>query len=409
MKKLTVLILALSMIVSLFAACGQKKTLLDTAAEYLEAMYKQDNGTATPDDYKLVGVVNISGTSFNVTWSSDADDVKIVPDADGKMVTVDVNEQSPAEVAYTLTATIADAEGKTATCTFTHTVPEFKVLTVAEVVALDDGAAAVLKGTVTAIDTAWSDQYKNISVYVEDEAGSKILCYRLGTNVTVGDVLIVKGFVGSYNGAKQIAAGATAEIVDHVEVKVDFPETTLADANAAEDGTNVTVTGVVVNIAEKDAWSDKYNNMSVTITDGEDTLYIYRLATKVELNDVIVIKGAIGSYKGTKQIAAGATAEITGTHKEVSLADANATDDGVLVIVKGTVKEIAEKDAWSDKYNNMSVTIEDADGNTLYIYRLGTKVELGDEITVYGAVGSYKGTKQIAAGGFAVISEDVAA
>jgi hypothetical protein len=51
----------------------------------------------------------------------------------------------------------------------------------------------------------------------------------------------------------------------------------------------------------------------------------------------------------------------------------------------------------------MSVTIKDADGNTLYIYRLATQVGLGDEITVTGSVGSYNDAKQIAQGATAVI------
>ncbi len=409
MKKLTALMLVLAVLVTAFAACGEtevKTPGVEDAAKYVKAMYQQDDGSVTASDYQVVGVVKIEGTTYDVEWTTDKDSVKIVPNAETKMVTVDVDEQSPEEVAYTLTATIKDAEGKTATCTFSHSVPEFKVLTIAEVVALDDGATVALAGTVTAIDTEWSEQYGNISVYIEDEAGDRILCYRLGTNVVVGDVLLVKGNVGSYNGAKQIAAGATAEITGHVEIVIAYPEMTLAEAIAAEDGTNVTVTGVVTEIAEKDAWSDKYNNMSVTISDGKNTLYVYRLGTKVELNDVITIQGAVGSYKEAKQIAQGATAEITGTHVMATIPEAVAMDDGALVIVSGTVTEIGTE--WSDKYGNISVTITDADGNTLYLYRLGTNLVVGYVITVYGKVGSYNGAKQIAAGGFALISTDPA-
>lgn len=406
MKKLSVLVLVLAMLVCAFTACGgeveQEVSTLNTAIKYVQAMYKEDDGLATPEDYTLVGVVNIDGTVFDVNWTSDKEEVKIVRAEDGKTVTVDVNEESPAEVAYTLTATIKDAEGKEVTCSFKHSVPEFKILSIPEVIALEDGTPVVLKGTVTAIDTAWSDQYKNISVYVEDEEGNKLLLYRLSTNVVVGDVITVKGTVGSYNGAKQIAQGATAEITDHIEIEVAYPEVTLAEAIASEDGTNVTVAGVVVSIDTE--WSDQYGNISVTITDGKDNLYLYRLGTKVELGDVITVQGAVGSYKGTKQMAQGATAEIAGNHAEMTAAEATAAEDGTLVKVTGSVTSIDTE--WSDQYNNITVTITDADGNTLYLYRLGTKVEVGDMITVYGKVGSYKGAKQIAAGAFALIADE---
>ncbi len=408
MKKLSALIIVLCMLVCAFASCGGDKVEenpLDKAKEYLQAMYKDDDGSQTAKDYQVVKFVSIEGVKYDIDWTVDKDDVKLAATADGKYMGIDVNEESPEAVEYTLTATIKDAEGKSVSCAFKHTVPQFKVFTIPEVIASNDGDAIVVKGTVTAIDTAWSDEYKNISVYISDDEGNKILCYRLGTNVVVGDVITVKGAVGSYNGAKQIAQGATAVITDHVEIKIDFPEMSLADAIAAEDGTSCLISGTVIKIAEKDAWSDKYNNMSVTITDGKNELYIYRLGTKVELNDVITVKGAVGSYKDAKQIAQGATAEITGKHELVSIKDAIASDDGKLVIVKGTVSDIAEKDAWSDKYGNISVTISDAEGNTLYVYRMNTKVEKGDVITVYGKVGSYKDAKQIAAGCFAIIGE----
>ncbi len=407
MKKLSVLILALAMIICVFAACDkvEEKTSLDYARDYVYTMYKEDDGSATMEDFKLVGIVNIDGVVYDVTWTTDAETVLVNRSEDGKTVTIDVDEKSPAEVNYTLTATIKDEEGKTVSCSFKHTVPQYVEYTVGQVLEFDVGTAVVMNGTVTAIDTEWSEQYGNISVYVEDAEGNKILCYRLGTKVEVGDVITVKGSVGAYNGAKQIAQGATAEITDHVEIVVEYPEMTLAEAIACDDGTQVCITGVVVNIAEKDAWSDKYGNISVTITDGKNTLYIYRMKTKVELGDLITIKGNVGSYNDAKQIAAGSTAEIVGTYTAVTIPEAVAAEDGTLVIVTGTVKEIPENGTWSDKYNNMSVTIEDAEGNTLYLYRLGTKVELGDLITVYGKVGSYNGAKQIAAGAFAEIAE----
>jgi len=75
--------------------------------------------------------------------------------------------------------------------------------------------------------------------------------------------------------------------------------------------------------------------------------------------------------------------------------------DGTEVVVKGVV---ISTDAWNTEHNNMSVTIKDEDGNTLYIYRLGTQVGLGDTITVTGTMATYYENRQIAQGATAVIN-----
>ncbi len=85
-------------------------------------------------------------------------------------------------------------------------------MTIPEVIVADDNTPVTVKGTVKRIDTAWSDSYGNISVTIVDGEGNELYLYRLSTKVELGDVITVKGLVGSYNGNKQIAAGATAEI-----------------------------------------------------------------------------------------------------------------------------------------------------------------------------------------------------
>lgn len=185
------------------------------------------------------------------------------------------------------------------------------------------------------------------------------------------------------------------------EIALSKAPITIPEALALPDGANVLVSGTVVEINTE--WSDQYNNITVTIADAEgNKLYVYRLATKVVVGDIITVKGQMGSYKGSKQVAQGATATIDDPAPvEVTLTEAVALEDGVRVIVKGTVKEINTE--WSEQYGNITVTIEDATGATLYIYRLATNVKVGDVVTITGKVGSYKGSKQIAQGATAVI------
>ena len=87
-------------------------------------------------------------------------------------------------------------------------------------------------------------------------------------------------------------------------------EMTIEEAKQQEDGVNVIISGVVVSIDY--AWNDTYKNMSVTIKDATGSIYAYKLNSKVELGDLVKITGQMGSYSGSKQIAEGAIATITG-------------------------------------------------------------------------------------------------
>ena len=177
------------------------------------------------------------------------------------------------------------------------------ITTIAGALAAEDGAAVVVSGTVCEVNTAWSEQFGNITVTIVDEDGNKLYVFRLATNVVLGDIITVTGNMGSYNGNKQVAAGATAEKTGH-DSSYDYVEKTVAEALAAEDGTNVIVTGTVVEI--NTAYSEQHGNISVTI-EGEDgsKLYLYRLSGNVELWNVIEVKGTMATYKEARQLTGG--------------------------------------------------------------------------------------------------------
>ncbi|MGM9643106.1 MAG: hypothetical protein ACI3XI_07835 [Eubacteriales bacterium] len=413
MKKILSILLMLALLCGSFAACTGEGTgteaaagaTLEEAAAYLKTMYKDLAAAPTAAAYTLVPQVMIGDDTFTIKWTVNNDQIVITEGATA--VSVAVPSDNVDAIDYELTGTLTDAKGETTTVVFKLQVPASNLTSIPDALLLEDGTFVTVKGTVVLVNTAWSDSYGNISVTIEDEAGNQLYLYRLATKVELGDVVTVKGDMATYNGARQIAAGATAEITGHVEIKNEYPEYSIPDAIKLDDNTLVTVKGTVVSIDTP--WSDTYNNITVTIEDDAgNQLYIYRLATKVELGDILTIKGIVGSYNGAKQIAAGATAEITG-HKDVNLeypektlAEALAAEDGTLVTVKGTVVEI--NTAWSDSYGNITVTIADAAGTKLYVYRLATKVELGDIVTIKGKVGSYNGAKQIAAGATAEIT-----
>ena len=264
-------------------------------------------------------------------------------------------------------------------------------VTIASAVKLEDGKAVVIEGVVESIAEKgeWSDKYGNMSVNLKDATGT-ILVYRLSTKVEVGDYIRVFGTMGSYNEVKQIAQGATATIYGKLS--------TIAEATAAEDNTLVVLEGKVTEI--KTAWSDQYKNISVFLEDGTGRIQLFRLSANVAVGDYIRVYGKVGSFQGEKQIAQGATALMLG--KAASVEEVTKLEDGIAVVLEGTVDSIANKGEWSDQYKNMSVYLKDATG-TIQLYRLSTKVEVGQKIRVFGLVGSYKETKQIAQGAYAVV------
>ena len=197
-----------------------------------------------------------------------------------------------------------------------------------------------------------------------------------------------------------VTCGSASETVSlEVNVAAELKVSTVKEALELADGANVIVQGVVTAINTE--WSDKYGNITVTITDKTGSLYVYRLATNVKVGQTIKITGKMGSHNGAKQVAAGATAEIIADAPSVvAVSELAGLADGTKVMFYATVKSIDTE--WNAQYGNISVTVE-ADGATFYVYRLSTNVQVGDKLVIVGEVGSYKDAKQIAAGSVAGI------
>ena len=126
MKKFLAMLMLLAMCFSCAAMAETTDEDLAAAKTYLFMMYK-DLPETTMSDYEVVGVINIGGIEFPITWTADSDTIKIVPQ-DNKMVTIDVDEKNPEEVTYTLTATLSNAAGETVSVSFAHKVPAAMIL-----------------------------------------------------------------------------------------------------------------------------------------------------------------------------------------------------------------------------------------------------------------------------------------
>ena len=280
------------------------------------------------------------------------------------------------------------------------------------------GNEATLTGIVTKLDASGLEEFGNIEVTMAANGDFETLigCYHLvgitdyqAKDVGLGYTVTVKGILTNYNGTIQFGNGC--EIVSFVEGSADdlpgAKTMTIPEALAAADGVEVKVSGTVAEI--NTVWSDQHKNITVTIVDADgNKLYVYRLATKVDLGDIITITGSMATYNSNRQIGAGATAEITGhdnsyDYTEMTIADALNAADGTNVIVTGTVATIDT--AYSEEHGNISVTITDDNGNNLYLYRLAGNVTVGSVIKVKGTMATYNSNRQVTGGTFELISE----
>ena len=121
MKRILITILALVMCLGCFAACGDKGAALTDAAEYLRSIYK-DNAKETISDYDVVGKIVIGENTFTVTWTTDNESIAVKESNKAGFYTIDLPAKNDEAVDYKLTATIADAKGKTETVSFDRTL-----------------------------------------------------------------------------------------------------------------------------------------------------------------------------------------------------------------------------------------------------------------------------------------------
>ena len=422
MKKLIALVMLLALCcTACFAIAETTDADLASARSYLRMMYKNSPET-TMTDYDVVGVLNIGGLEFPVTWTTDSDTIKIIVN-DNKTVTIDVDEKNPQELAYVLTGTIANAAGETVSVSFNHKVPAALILEglsyeeiVAAAYTLEDGIAMEepqrLYGTVIRIPSAYSEQYGNITVDIQigDLVDQPIQCYRLSgagvENLQVGDKITVEGILKNYKGTIEFDKGCV--LVGYGEIVSQ--KAVLDAAYALSDGASMpnltALEGEIVNIDT--VYSEEYKNITVTIVcDGktEQPIMCYRLsgegAATLAVGDKIAVYGSVKNYKGTIEFDKGCQLIPYGTAAQVrTLLSAYTLEDGLSLDKPATLTGVIVgiPTAYSPDYKNITVDMVVAGMADYQIqcYRLSGEgaegLAIGDTITVTGTIKNYKGT-----------------
>ncbi len=204
-------------------------TGVNAAKDYLYAMYKDGQNKATTSDFDVVGVVKVSGVTYNVDWTVNADAVKVgAMDASTKKVTISVDAKTPSQVDYTLTATLKDDNGNTASTSFNYYIPAYTQFSWAQYVAAEKGETVVVSGVVTGIIAASKGATSN-SIYFQDKDGAY---YAYGTSSAadpIADLGIKEGMTIEVTGTRDTYSG-TYEIANY---SVEITDSSIKTVEAA--------------------------------------------------------------------------------------------------------------------------------------------------------------------------------
>lgn len=366
MKKILPLLIVLALCLTAFIACSNNETAdIEEAGEYLFSLYKDDS-TVTNTDYDVAGQVILNGNDkFTVEWTvDDTANVTIKESSKSGFYTIDINEKTPTEVTYTLTATIKGADGKTVTKTFTRTIPAYKVFGYAEYAASADDASVVVEGVVIGIMSKSTGSSAN-SIYLQganNDGGYYV--YNLAEDpiadlgIKVGMTVSVSGVKDTYNGLHEVV-NATATITDSTIKTVEPLDYTEAFKNAA----NLTDEALV----SKQSLLVTIKGVEITTQDESSGYYKFKLGdnetyVRISSSNNCLTKDEITAFKKGHTEHAVWTANVTGIVQLYSgafyliPADANAFEYLSEITKTDAEKVEMEKNALSLKTDIMKDT-----------------------------------------------------
>ena len=179
------------------------------------------------------------------------------------------------------------------------------------------GKEYTIEGYVTEIQTAYSDQYHNITFWMADEKdGGKVLeayraaCASAEDAVRVGDKVKVTGALTKYNTTPEFAAGCTYEIIERGEQPdpQNLGEKTIAEFLELKNKIDTCIlTGAIDSVV-----NTLYGNFY--LKDATATVYVYGLLNAageakkcfeeegLQVGDIITIKAIYNEYNNNPQV-----------------------------------------------------------------------------------------------------------
>jgi hypothetical protein len=361
----------------------------------------------------------------NVTISTATSGATIYYTTDGTTPTTSSSVYSSAIPVSTTTTikAIATATGydnsSVASATYTivtleHAGTEADPYTVADArAAIDAGLgtqSVYATGIVTAIPTAYSTQYSNITFnFVDTEEDTEFLqAYRCGgddaANVQVGDVVVVYGNLTKYNSTYEFAQGCTLVSLEHPAAAVEAPTFSPA-AGTYETAQSVTLstttTGATI-----------YYTTDGTEPTSASTQYTSAISVSTTTTiKAIAIKGSDESTVAT------ATYHICSAANPYTVTQALAFNEYPAngIYVTGIVSTAPTQNPTSNGELTYYISADGEATNQLEVYKgkgleqaaftAQDDIQVGDIVTIYGNVQVYNSTIEFGSGNYLVAFE----
>ncbi len=396
MKKIIALLLVLVLCCGVFAGCagetpeetGKNGATIEDALEYLNSMYKADEGKKTPADYKLAAQIDIEGAKFEITWTSSNEGVTFV--LENGLYTAKIPTKNDAEAEYTLTATIKDAAGKTVTKEFKRVLPIYdNSAVVSELTEGEPYKMYMVQANLGKTLFALGETQNNENKYIKTDIDPK------------------KGL--DFYGEKVEGGYKFYTTIDGVKTYVHAKTTTSDDKVSKYLGYATESDCVYYFKDDCKAWFVKIDNIEYVLGTYNDYATMCISEGTYMTPETSGISQFPVSFMPKAEAEALAPSEGPADPTELTsiadvLAKANALENKAQTaekyLVKGTITEIV-----NDQYGNLY--IQDEAGNKIYVYGVYDKTgetrfdamdpqpKVGDTVTVMGVLSKYNDEPQM--------------
>ena len=265
-------------------------------------------------------------------------------------------------------------------------------------------------GIVSAIPTAWSDGYSNITFNIVDNDGDTdfLQAFRCvsgtgvdASTVAVGDIVVVKGNLTKYGSTYEFAQGCELVSLTHPTVTVEAPTFSPA-AGTFTEAQNVTIS------CATDGVTIYYT------TDGtEPTTSSAQYSSAIAVSTTTTIKAI--AVKGSDQsTVATATYHFCSANSPYTVTEALAFSEYPAndIYVSGIVSKAPTQAPTSNGELTYYISVDGSTTNQLQVYKgkglnetvftAQEDIQVGDEVTIFGNVKIYNSTKEFDTGNYLV-------
>ncbi len=256
-------------------------------------------------------------------------------------------------------------------------------------ICMDDTSAGAKLTTTVANATIYEWNEELSTLVVADDNNNR--AFGAGGTYTTFSCYDISGDYSWGQFVVYIPADPEAPVSDDAKISAEKAALTLAVKEYTENGT-ATLPLVGATYSEVTiAWSSEATELAIdganlTITVGTE-------------NKVVTLTATISC--GTATAATKDFSILINVKVVETIEEALSAPVGVSASFSGTVASI--KSPWNAQYSNMDFFVSDGT-NQILVYRAGTQVKVGDEVTVEGAIGAYQGVNQIAQGATVTIT-----